>query len=185
MEDTRIVDLYWERSETAIFETQKKYGHYCHSIAYNILFSDQDAEECVNDTYIRTWNALPPHRPERLSAFLAKITRRLALDRYGYAHAQKRAGQTQVVIEEMESCLPDLHTGDAIADELALRQAINEFLRLLPKQTRILFLRRYWYFSDIREIALEYGLSESNVKVTLYRTRNKFREFLEKEGITV
>lgn len=184
MDDNKIVDLYWERSEAAISESQKKYGRYCHSIAYNILCSHEDAEECVNDTYIKAWNAMPPHRPERLSAFLGKITRNTALDRYVYAKAKKRSdGRTEVVLEEMAECVPDAKTSRCLADELALKEAINGFLRSLPAQKRIIFLRRYWYISSIREIADDYGLKESNVKVTLLRTRKMFKVYLEKEGI--
>lgn len=161
MEDKQIVDLYFARAEAAISETQKKYGRYCHYIAYNILYSDQDAEECVNDTYIKAWNAMPPHRPTQLSAFLGKITRNTALDRYAYMKAQKRSG------------------------EVALKEAVNGFLRSLPAQTRVVFVRRYWYMSPVKEIARDYGMTVSNVKVTLLRTRNKFREYLEKEGIEV
>lgn len=184
VEDKKIVELYWERSETAISETQKQYGRYCHHIAYNILYSHEDAEECVNDTYIKAWNAMPPHRPERLSTFLGKITRNTALDRYAREKAQKRGlGQTAAVLDEMGECVPDAKSSRCLADELALKEAINGFLRSLPAQKRIIFMRRYWYLSSIREIADDYGLKESNVKVILLRTRKKFKTHLEKEGI--
>lgn len=185
MEDKQIVDLYWERSEAAISETQNKYGRYCHYIAYNILHSREDAEECVNDTYIKAWNAMPPHRPQLLSAFLGKITRNTALDRYVYAKAKKRSGEVALILDEMEQCIPDAKTSGSLADELALKEAINGFLRSLPAQTRVIFVRRYWYLSTIREIAGDYEMTISNVKVTLLRTRNKFREYLEKEGIEI
>lgn len=180
MEDQKIVELYWERSEAAISETQKKYGRYCHYIAYHILYSDEDAEECVNDTYIKAWNAIPPHRPQLLSAFLGKITRNTALDRYTYAKAQKRSGETALILNEMEQCIPDVKTSGSLADEIALKDAINGFLRSLQPQTRMIFVRRYWYLSTIREIAADFELSVSNVKITLLRTRNKFREYLER-----
>lgn len=184
MEDKKIVDLYWERSEAAISETQKRYGRYCHYIAYNILFSHEDAEECVNDTYIKAWKAMPPHRPERLSTFLGKITRNTALDRYLRETAKKRTdGRTEIVLDELAQCVPDAKASRCMADELALREAINGFLKSLPAQKRIIFMRRYWYLSSIREIAEDYGLKESNVKVTLLRTRNRFKAYLEKEGI--
>lgn len=184
VEDKKIVELYWERSETAIVETQKRYGRYCHYIAYNILYSHEDAEECVNDTYIKTWNALPPHRPERLAAFLGKITRNTALDRYLSDRTKKRGGgQTEAVLDELAECVQDEKSSSCMADELALREAINGFLGLLPVQKRIIFLRRYWYMSSVKEIAEDYGLTESNVKVTLLRTRNRFKAYLEKEGI--
>ena len=184
VEDKKIVDLYWERSEAAISETQKRYGRYCHYIAYNILYSHEDAEECVNDTYIKAWNAMPPHRPERLSTFLGKITRNTALDRYLSDRTKKRGGgQMTVVLEELMQCVPDEKSSGSMADELALKDAINGFLSSLPAQRRIIFMRRYWYMSSIKEIAEEYGLKESNVKVTLLRTRNRFKAYLEKEGI--
>ena len=185
MEDQKIVDLYWERSEAAISETQTKYGRYCHYIAYNILYSDEDAEECVNDTYIKAWNAMPPHRPKLLSAFLGKITRNTALDRYAYAKAQKRSGEMSLILDEMGQCIPDAKTGGSFTDEIALRDAINGFLRSLQPLTRMIFVRRYWYLSTVREIAADFELSVSNVKITLLRTRNKFREYLEKEGIEI
>ena len=183
MEDNKIVDLYWERSEAAVLETQRKYGRYCHYIAYNILYSDEDAEECVNDTYIKAWNAMPPHKPERLSAFLGKITRNTALDHYSYLSAKKRSGNTALVLDELAECIPDPKSETSLSDEIALKNAINGFLESLPKQTRIIFMRRYWYLSPIKEIAHDYSLTESSVKVTLHRTRNKFKEYLEKEGI--
>lgn len=185
MEDQKIVDLYWERSEAAISETQKKYGRYCHYIAYQILYSDRDAEECVNDTYIKAWNAMPPHRPQRLSAFLGKITRNTALDRYESARAKKRTGEVALILDEMEQCIPDANTSGSMADELALREAINGFLRSLPPQTRMIFVRRYWYMSPVKEIAREFNMTVSNVKVTLLRTRNRFKEYLEQEGIEI
>lgn len=160
VEDKKIVELYWERSETAIIETQKRYGRYCHYIAYNILYSHEDAEECVNDTYIKTWNALPPHRPERLTAFLGKITRNMALDRYLSDRTKKRGGgQTEAVLDELAECVPDEKSSSCMADELALREAINGFLGLLPAQKRMIFLRRYWYMSSVKEIAEDYGLT--------------------------
>ncbi len=182
MDDAKIVDLYWERSETAIVETQNKYGKYCHRIAYNILHSDYDAEECVNDTYAKAWNAMPPARPSRLSTFLGKLTRNIALNRYAHDHAQKRNAHMDLVLEEVEEFLPH-DEGIPLSDEITLRDAINEFVARLPKQTRMVFVRRYWYLDSIQVIARDFGMSESNVKVTLLRTRNKFRAHLERKGI--
>lgn len=185
MDDRKIVDLYWERSDAAISETQKKYGRYCHYIAYNILYSNEDAEECVNDTYIKAWKSMPPHRPERLSTFLGKITRNTALDRYSQSKAKKRGGDVALILDEMERCIPDPKSESSMADELALKEAINGFLRSLPGQTRIVFMQRYWYLCPVKEIAANCGMTESNVKVTLLRTRKKMRSYLEKEGIEV
>ncbi len=185
VEDNRIVELYFERSETAISETRNKYGKYCRYIAYNILNSELDAEECENDTYLRAWEAIPPERPKLLKSFLGRITRNLALDRLDRDHAQKRGGNVFIALEEIGECVPASEDGRAMSDEIALRDAINEFLGYLPRQTRIIFLRRYWYLCSISDISNDLGLSESNVKVILMRTRKKFREHLEKEGISV
>lgn len=182
MDDEKIVELFWERSETAILETQNKYGNYCHRIAYNILHSDYDAEECVNDTYAKAWNAIPPARPNRLSTFLGKLTRNIALNRYAHDHAQKRNTHMDLVLSEVEEFLPATE-GLPLSDEITLRDAINEFVAGLAKRTRMVFVRRYWYLDSIRDIARDLGMTESGVKVTLLRTRNKFRVHLERKGI--
>lgn len=184
MEDSRILEMYWAREQSAIAETEAKYGRYLNRIAFNILYSDEDAEECVNDTYVKAWEAMPPHRPDRLSAFLGKITRNIALDRYDSIRAQKRCGNTEIAIDELEECIPDTCTGE-LSDEIALRDAINGFLRSLPTRTRIVFLRRYFYLCSVSDIAQSLEMSESNVKVTLLRTRKRFKEHLEKEGIVI
>lgn len=184
MEDNRIVDLYFERSETAISETSQKYGKYCHCIAYNILNSELDAEECVNDTYLRAWDAIPPARPRLLKSFLGRITRNLALDRYDREHAVKRGGECEIALDELGECIPE-SDGREMSDELAMKESINRFLASLPKQTRIIFIRRYWYLISVADIASGMGLSVSNVKVILMRTRKKFKEHLEKEGISI
>ena len=183
MEDNRIVEMFLERSEEAIGETQKKYGSYCYSIAFNILSDRLDAEECVNDTYLKAWNSIPPHIPEKLSAFLGKITRNIALNRYAYNRAEKRAPIAEAVYEELCELIPD-ENGDS-PDGGLLRDAINGFLESLPKRTRIIFVQRYWYLCPIKDIARGQGMRESNVKVTLMRTRKKFKEHLEKEGISI
>jgi RNA polymerase sigma-70 factor (ECF subfamily) len=185
MDDQKIVDLYWERSESAIKETQKKYGRYCHSIAYAILHSNEDAEECVNDTYLRAWGAIPPAKPSRLATFLGKITRNLALDRYDSAHAQKRNAATELVLDELAECIPDADSTLDLTDKIALGDAINSFLESLPVKTRQIFMRRYWFMSPIKDIARDVDMSESAVKVSLMRTRNEFKAHLEKEGIVL
>ena len=185
MDDQTIVALYWERSESALEETQKKYGKYCHSIAYNILHSREDAEECVNDTYVKAWDSIPPHKPERLSTFLGKLTRNISLNRYVRDHAKKRWNGTDLILEEVEEFIPAPASESSLSDEIALRDAINGFLESLSPDTRVLFVRRYWYMSPIKEIARDAGLSENNVKVTLHRLRQSFKAHLEKEGITV
>lgn len=181
MDDKTIVALYWERAEAAIEHSQQKYGKYCFCIADRILHNHQDAEECVNDTWMRAWNAIPPERPTLLQAFLGKITRNLALDRYNFDHAYKRSAEIDDVAQEYWQCVPN---GEPpLADQTALHQAINGFLASLPARTRIIFLQRYWYACSIEQIAAENGLSETNVKVILHRTRKSFKEYLEKEGL--
>lgn len=185
MDDLQIVELYWQRSETAITESEKKYGRYCHSIACNILRDEGDSEECVNDTYLKAWGAMPPHRPCRLGVFLGKITRNLALNRLEMRLAEKRGfGQSALILDELTECIPD---GDAspMADEFILKDALDRFLHSLSEDTALLFLGRYWYFRSVKELAAELGMSESKVKVTLHRTRSKCKQFFEKEGITL
>ena len=183
MEDKQIVDLYWERSEDAIVETDKKYGRYCHYIAYQILSDNEDAEEIVNDTYLKTWNTVPPNRPDPLKGYVGMISNRLALDRYDAKTAEKRGGgQMPAVLHELSECIPDSDSGDDIGQSVALRDALNRFLRSLPKKTRTIFVRRYWYVTPISEIAEEFGMKESNVAMLMLRTRLKLKEFLGKEG---
>ncbi|MBQ8345846.1 MAG: sigma-70 family RNA polymerase sigma factor [Clostridia bacterium] len=183
MDDKRIVSLFWDRSESAISETQRKYGAYCHTVAYRILESHEDSEECVNDTFLKAWNAIPPHKPEKLSAFLGKITRNLALDRYEKKWAQKRGGQVELALEELAECLPSPDSTAPMSEELILKEAINAFLASLPQTTRIIFMRRYWYLCSVREIAESFSMTESNVKVLLMRTRNKMKIYLEQKGV--
>ena len=184
MEDERIVALYFERSEQAIAETQKKYGHYCRTIARNILADEGEAEECENDTYLRTWNAIPPQRPRLLRAFLGKITRNLALDRQSARHAQKRSGTLLSISDELAAILPDPATHDR-SEALALRDSLNRFLSRLGARTRIVFVQRYFYLMSVKEIAAGLGLGESHVKVLLHRTREALRNSLKKDGFHV
>ena len=185
MEDEKIVELYFERSEAAISETQTKYGRYCYAIAYNILYSNEDAEECVNDTYIRAWNTMPPQKPSKLSAFLGAITRNLSLDRYDRIKAKKRSDCTEIALEELGECIPYFDEYSQASNELALKEAIDGFLSTLKKETRIIFMRRYGYLCSVKDIAASFGLSESNVKVTLMRTRMKFKKYLEDHGLVI
>ena len=183
MEDREIVELYWSRSERAITETADKYGKYCRTIALRILNDEQDSEECVNDAYLQAWNAIPPRRPERLGAFLGKLVRNTALNRYKRANAEKRGGgQVPLALEELAECIPGGSDPARAVDELALTQALERFLAGLPGETRKIFMRRYWYLSTVQEIAADLGLGESKVKMTLLRARNKLRTQLEQEG---
>ena len=186
MEDNRIVELFWQRSEQAISETDEKYGRYCHKIAYNVLYSDPDAEECVNDTYMRVWSTIPPTRPSRLGAFLGKITRNIAINRYLGDRAQKRHSGVELALDELSEIIPDSSQGEArITDSIILRDALNAFLSSCTVQNRKIFVKRYWYMCSVRDIAEEMALSESFVKVTLYRMRQKLRELLQKEEIEI
>lgn len=179
MEDEKIISLYWARNEAAICETAAKYGKYCHTIAYNVLGSHEDAKECVNDTWKSTWDAIPPERPRSLGGFLARITRNIAIDRYRHDTAQKRGAKS--VIEEYWECIP---SEDApLEDEVALKQAIDRFLAGLDTRSRVIFLRRYWYAMSVGEIAAGMRLTESHVSVILHRTKQKFKDHLKKEGI--
>ena len=186
MEDNQIVALFWARDEKALTETEQKYGSYCRTIAYNILQSREDSEECVNDTWLRAWNAMPPQRPSILQAFLGKITRNLSLDRYKLGRAAKRGGgQTDVALEELEQCIP---AGGNVEEAVALNELsrlLDDFLRTLPERECCIFLRRYWFVDSTADIARRYKMPEGSVKSGLYRTRQKLRDYLEKAGVNV
>ena len=182
MEDKEIVSLYWARSDRALTETAAKYGSYCLCVARRIVPCYEDAEECVQDTWLHAWNAIPPARPDRLRAFLGRITRNLSLDRLRLESREMRGGgEAQLCFEEQESVLAD--APEEAADALALRQALDRFLESLPKISRIIFLRRYWYFQSVAEIAADLGMGESRVKMTLLRTRNRLKQALEQEDL--
>ncbi|MGC2872092.1 RNA polymerase sigma factor [Ihubacter sp. rT4E-8] len=184
MEDSRIVDLYWQRDEGAISATAEKYSKYCNHIAYNILYSSEDAEECVNDTYLRAWNAIPPHRPVQLSTFLGKITRNLALNKYKGYNAKKRGGgQTAAALAELEECVASRCLVEDFIDESVLTGVINDFLRGLPKVNRVIFVKRYWYMTPVKEIAAEMSMRENRVATMLFRMRKELKDCLEKEDI--
>lgn len=181
MEDQQIIDLYFARSETAIAETERKYGNYCRSIAGNILHDGSDSEECVSDTWLRAWEAMPPQRPTRLGAFLGRITRNLALDRWRARNSRSRGGGA--VSEELDECLTTGDPTEAMTDRVVLTQVLDRFLAELPEKKRKLFLRRYWYFSSVEELSRDFGMSRSNVKMTLLRLRRELKELLIREGI--
>ena len=183
VEDEKIVSLYWERNENAILESEIKYGKYCFSIAYGILHSGEDANECVNDTWHGAWNAIPPEKPKKLQSFLGRITRNVAIDRYRFGIAQKRSATLDRIVDEYWECIPNVEA--SIEDTFILRQAINGFLASLDKRSRIVFMRRYWYAMSVKDIADGMGLSETHVSVILHRTRSKFKDYLTKEGIFV
>ena len=184
MNDQEIIALYWAKKECAISATAEKYGNYCYTIAHNILYDHFEAEECVNDTYLGAWNSIPPQRPNRLSAFLGKITRNLALNRYKRKSAAKRGGgQVEIALSELENCIPDIVGVEQMADEAFLVSVINRFLYAQTKTKRNIFILRYWYLNTIRDIADMYGEGESKVKALLFRMRNELKKILEKEEI--
>lgn len=186
MEDTQIIALYWERDERAISETAEKYGRYCHSVAYGILQNNEDSEECVNDTYTGAWNSIPPHKPELLSAFLAKITRRISLNRLRSRLTKKRGvGQYAVTLGELEECIPSSFAAEDMLQIHELTRILNEFLEELSTEERRVFLCRYWYLDPVKDIAKRFSFGESKVKMMLKRTREKLLTHLEKEGITL
>lgn len=182
MEDEKIIDLYWNRNQEAIQRTEEKYGTYCKRIAWNILANHEDCEECVNDTWMRAWNSMPSERPNLLAAFLGAITRNLSLDRYRKQHAKKRgAGEVTFVYDELRDCLSDEGPEQQMDAEL-LVEALNRFLQQMERENRIIFVRRYWYMDSVSEIAKRFSISESKVKSSLFRSRNKLRSYLQQEG---
>ena len=186
MKDAEIVELYWNRNEAAIAATSERYGNYCYSIAYHILQSPEDAQECVNDTYWKAWLSIPPHRPNRLATYLGKITRNLSLDRLKRLNAQKRgSGQAELALRELEGCIPTAADMERIVDEIVLTNAINQFLRQQPRTERNIFIGRYWHLYSIAELAEAYGMRQSKIASLLFRMRSKLKHYLEKEGISV
>lgn len=182
LEDAKIVALFWEQSEQAVKETDAVYGRKLYALSNRILRSPEDAEESVNDTYMETWNLIPPKYPEHFYAFLASICRNLSFNRLDWKMAAKRKAVVVTLTQEMESCIPDRRR-DAEFDSRELRRLLNDFLASLPKESRLIFLRRYLFAESIAEISSRYGFSQSKVKTQLHRTREKFRTYLEKEGI--
>ncbi|MBQ7378310.1 MAG: RNA polymerase sigma factor [Clostridia bacterium] len=179
MQDRDIIDLYFARDERAIAETSQKYGTYCMSIAQRILHNLQDAEECLNDTWLRTWNTIPPARPGYLQQFVGSITRHVSLDKY---RSNSRRDAITVALEEIGEISASDTDIATQAEEREIVVAIDRFLWSLPKRERGVFIRRYYHFDEIKSIAKRYGLGVSNVKIILSRTRTKLREYLEKEG---
>lgn len=186
MDDRAIVELYHRREERAIAETDKKYGGLCRSIALRLLGVREDAEECVNDTWLHAWNAMPPQRPGILSAFFGKLTRNLSLDRWRRLKAAKRGGnQVEVALHELEDCLPDRRSPDEALEAGETAALISAFLRRYPEADRALFVRRYFHLEPLEELADRFGLSVGQVKSRLHRMRAKLRMELEKEGVAV
>lgn len=184
MDDKQIVELFWERSEDAIAETDRKYGRYILFIAKNVLSDDEDAREVQNDTYLRTWDSIPPERPASLRSYLGAICRNLALSRYRRKYAEKRRGCVDIAIDELADCLPDESDGDRVASEM-IADALNRFVAELSARDRRIFVQRYWYMCSTDEIARENSMNKNTVVTILYRTRNELKAFLEKEGVNI
>lgn len=184
MEDAKIIELFLSRSEGAITETSAKYGRLCLSIAGNILGNTEDSEECVNDAYLALWNCIPPQRPTNLLAFICKITRNLSLKKLEYNLAKKRDANITLSLSELEDILPDYAVSPDFNDE-EIGKVISDFLKKEKPEVRNVFIRKYWYFDSVADIAKRYKFSESKVKSMLFHTRNKLKKHLIKEGVHI
>ena len=185
MNDSDLIMLYCMRSESAITETQQKYGSYCTKIAMNVLGDRNDAEECINDAYLAVWNVIPPQKPTVFRAFLGKITRNLAFDRYKARNAKKRGGTGMaLILDELADCIPAATDVEAEYDAKLTSEAIGDFLYTAGYEQRAVFVRRYWYTDSIADLAARFNMSESKVKSMLMRTRNKLKIYLEERGIS-
>ena len=194
MEDIEIIRLYQNRSENAIAESHKKYGSYCFTVANNILANREDSEECVNDTWLRTWNVIPPKCPDRLKMFFAKITRSLSIDKLRYRNRKKRSenagqksgqGEFPLALDELRECVPAGNHVEDSFDEKLLSESIDAFLRGIPTRDRQLFLLRYFFTEPVSKIAPQFGMSENAVSVSLHRTRSKLKAHLQKEEFSL
>ncbi len=186
MEDRDIIKLYTARSETAITETNIKYGTYCRSIAFHILGNSEDADECVNEALWNVWNSVPPQIPRDFRAYFAKITRNISLNRLEKQRAQKRGGkEMELVFEELSNCISDQSNFQSISDDIVIRETLNRFLKTLSEKERWMFVRRYWYADSVGDIARKLRMSENHVRVVLHRVRRKLKTVLEKEGVVI
>lgn len=186
MTDSEIITLYWERNQTAITASNEKYGAYCFAVANAILSNYEDSSECVNSTWLQSWNSMPPQRPNVLKLFFAKITRNLAINTYRKNTAQIRGGKEfKASLDELTECVPSKSSIESEFDKSELEKSINVFLRSLSERDCCVFLRRYFYSDSVKSIAKRYGLSEPNTLSILFRTRNKLKEYLEKEGFNI
>ena len=183
MDDNGIIQLYWDRNDQAISVTSEKYGHYCKAIAKNILNNEEDAEECVNDTYLNAWNSMPTHWPEQLATFLGKITRNLSFNKYKHDHAEKRgSGEITLVLEELIDCVSDTDDVEQMIDRQELVKTINSFVRSLSPEKRSIFVCRYWYSDSVSKIAKDYGMLQGSVSKMLERTRKQLKVYLAERG---
>lgn len=183
MRDEEIINLYWERQEKAIYETDQKYGKYCNTISFNILQNSEEAKECVNDTYLKTWNSIPPQKPNILKVYLGRIARNLAINQYERKKAKKRDYTLEIALEELNECISSNNNIEEELDYKELVNILNIFLSELSQDKRKIFLERYWYLYSIKEISFNNKISESNVKITLLRLRNQLKNYLKEGGL--
>lgn len=184
MDDLQIIELYFARDEHAIKETDRKYGKLCFRVAKNLLSNNEDSEECVNDTYLTVWNKIPPTRPSNFTAFICKITRNLSLKKMELSNAMKRSADAVISLSEIEATLPDDSIAPSIEDG-EIGKLISKFLWSEKELDRNIFLRKYWFFDSISDIAEQYSMNENTVKSVLFRSRNRLRDYLRKEGIEI
>lgn len=182
MEDTAIIELYWSRDEGAITETDRKYGSFCRNMAFNILSDRMDSEECVNDTWHRAWDTMPPQRPDSLRAYLGRIVRNLSISRIRQRTAQKRGGGLNTLLSELEDCLPSSGSVEHELEAKELAAAISRWLRTLDQDDRVLFVRRYWYGEPLHALAAEWGLDSNRMAKKMLRLRRSLKQSLEQEG---
>jgi RNA polymerase sigma-70 factor (ECF subfamily) len=183
MDDREIINLFFERSEQAIIELSKKYGGVCRKISQNILNNSLDAEECVNDAYLGAWNSIPPKEPNPLLTYVCRIVRNLSIKKYHSNAAMKRNSYYDIALDELEDCIGDTNTVESDYSAQELAEMINHFLDTLDKDSRVMFVRRYWFSDPLPEIAAIFNISNHNASVRLFRTREKLHKYLEKEGV--
>lgn len=185
MEDQQIIQLYWDRLEQAIVESERKYGSYCRSIARRILAVEEDAEECVNDTWHRAWNTMPPQRPGSLRAYLARIVRNLSIDRWRAKRSQKRGEGMEALVLELEDCVPAVQSAEAEFEAKETAAAIDRWLDTLSQEDRVAFVRRYWYGERVDALAGQCGCTPKQMAGRLFRMRGSLRRALEREGVSL
>lgn len=184
LSDDEIITLFFERNEKALSAVSRKYENYCGAVVHSIIKNPQDAEECLNDTWLKTWESIPPARPKNLGGFLAKIAKNISLNRYEHSHAKKRGGgELPLVLDELSECVADKNDVEKTFEQKLLTDAVNDFLRTLPRDKRDVFVLRYWYCLSVAEIAEKTGLSRGGVSVSLTRSRRKLAAYLKKEGL--
>lgn len=185
IDDKRIIELLFERSEKGLVELDVKYGKLCHKLSYNILNSRQDAEECVNDAYLGVWNAIPPTKPDPLRAYVCKVVRNISLKLYHKKEAEKRSSEYDVALQELEDCLPAPSTVEAEVETMELALMIEQFLDTMNDENSVIFLRRYWFSDTYAEIAERMGISEKSVSMRLVRIRKQMRQYLLEREVSV